>query len=52
MGGDIGVKMGRFYRNMYKGHLDNIKAGLGSRVWSVDDWGGVEWWESNCVKCT
>ena len=40
MGGDSGEKRRRFFRNIYKGHMDKTKSGVGSRVGSGDDWGG------------
>ena len=32
----------RIFRNMYKGHMDKTKEGVGSRVGSGDAWGGGE----------
>ena len=38
-------------RNMYKGHMDKAKEGVGSRVGGGDGWGGGEWWEENGHNC-
>ena len=31
-------------RNMYKGHMDKVKGGVGSKVGGGDGWGRGEWW--------
>ena len=42
----------RIFRNMYKGHMDKTKEGVGSRVGSGDGWGGGELWGENGNNCT
>ena len=46
MGGDTGVGgAGKgLLRNMYKGHMDKTKVGVGWRVGGGDGWGEGEWW--------
>ena len=40
MRGDDGGKRGRVVKNMYKGHKDKAKGGVGSRVGGGNGWGG------------
>ena len=38
--------------NMYKGHMDKTKEGVGSRVGNGDDWSKREWYGGNGDNCT
>ena len=41
--GIMGGKGRSLFRNMYKGHMDKAKGGVGSRVGGRDGWGRGKW---------
>ena len=48
----MGGKGVRLFRNIYEGHMDKTKWGVGSRVGSGDGWGEWKWCGENKYNYT